>query len=183
MRHAPMFDAKVSRLTKTYLHALAIGVTITLISMGLANSKALAISSSPPIVDHVTIQSQGDGFPSSYTIPIYQVGDIRFLSAGIGLEERKAAYPSFPLKLIFAQAGGALVAGVSVTVQDASGTEILKISGDQVSGPWLFLDLIPGTYRVTAARGDGNSVTKTIQLQKGSTKSIHLHWRSPNKQG
>ena len=182
MGNAPMYSVNVHSLIKKYLHTIALGVSLILMSMGLP-SEVRAVSSEPPIVDHVTIHSQGDGFPSSYTLPIYQVGDIRFLSAGVGLEERKATYPPFPLKLIFAQAGGALVAEVSVSIQDSSGIEILKISQDQVTGPWLFLDLSPGTYRVTAARGDGTSVTKTIHLPKGTTKSIYLHWRSPNTKG
>jgi hypothetical protein len=183
MSHTPMLYVRILALTKKYLYPITIGMIITLMCTGLPKSEAWAVSSDPTVVDHITIQSQGDGFPTSYTLPIYQVGDIRFLSAGVGIDERKASYPPFPLKLIFAQAGGKLVAGVSVTIQDSSGNELLKISKDQVSGPWLFLDLTPGTYQVTAIRGDGTSVTQTIHLSKGATKSTHLHWRSPNKKG
>lgn len=147
------------------------------------HTEALAIPSEPDVIDHVTIQHPGNGFAPSYTLPIYQVGDIRFLSAGVGLEERRANYPSFPLKLIFAQAGGAFVTGVSVTITDLAGKELAKISEDQISGPWLFLDLVPGTYRVTAVRGDGTPIKQTITLQKGESKGIHLHWPAQKTKG
>jgi len=178
-----MVHVEVPRLTKKYLLPIARVMTITLMSMGLTTSNALAISSEPPIVDHVTIHHGGDGFAASYALPIYQVEDIRFLSAGVGIEERKATYPSFPLKLIFAESGGAFLTGVSVTIQDMSGKEILTISPDQISGPWLFLDLGPGTYRVTAIRGDGTPIKQTIHLAKGKTKSIYFHWPTPKAKG
>ena len=146
-------------------------------------NQALAIASNPDVVDHVTIHSQGDGVVASYTLPIYQIGDIRFISAGVGLEERKASYPQYSLKLVFAQAGGAFLSGVSVTIQDKSGNEIVGISGDQVTGPWLFVDLKTGTYQVTAVRSDGTAVKRTVHVQKGRTKGVLLHWPMPKTHG
>lgn len=167
-------------LQKKYFRNFILGMSLVLMSVGPYLNEAFAIPLEPHIVDHVTIQRSGAGLVNTYTLPIYQVGDIRFLSAGVGIEERQASYPSFPLKLIFAQAGGAFIAGVSVTIQDLSGKEVLKISEAQISGPWLFLNLVPGTYRVTAIRRDGTVVNQTVRLQEGKKKVTHLHWPTKN---
>lgn len=170
-------------LTKHNHPTLILAVSLTFLCAGSQVEKVFAIPSEPEVVDHVTIHHAGNGFAASYALPIYQVEDIRFLSAGVGIEERKATYPSFPLKLIFAERGGAFLTGVSVTIQNMSGKEILTISPDQISGPWLFLDLGPGTYRVTAVRGDGTPIKQTIHLAKGKTKGIHFHWPAPKPKG
>ncbi len=183
-----MFNAYDSRRkrpspTKTDVATLILATSVIFASAGSYPHEAFGIPSEPEVVDHVTIQHAGNGYAASYTLPIYQVGDIRFLSAGVGVEERKAAYPPFPLKLIFAQAGGAFLTSVSVTIQDSSGKEVLSIPQDRISGPWLFVDLPPGRYQVTAVRRDGTPVKRTIQVPKGKTKGIYLHWPAPQKQG
>jgi hypothetical protein len=158
-------------------------LSLAFLTVGFSLNPALAGLSEPDVVDHVTIEHHGKEIAPSYSLPIYQIGDIRFLSAGVGLEERKASYPPFPLKLIFAQAGGAFLSGVSVTIHDMSGNEVIRISKDQVSGPWLFVDLESGTYRVTAVRRDGTPVKQTVKVSKGQTKGVHLHWPAPHGQG
>lgn len=167
-------------LTKKYFLTVILVMGLSLMNAGIYLKKAFAVPSEPNVVDQVTIQHPGNGFASSYTLPIYQVEGIRFLSAGVGIEERKATYPPFSLKLIFAQTDGAFIAGVSVTIKDLTGKDILKISEDQVSGPWLFLDLVPGTYLVTAFRRDGTAVNQTVRLQKGGKKVAHFHWPAKN---
>ena len=182
-----MFNAHLTfnghPLTKNRLQPFLLAISFVLMWAGPHLNETFAIPSVPDVVDHVTIQHPGNGFAASYTLPIYQIGNIRFLSAGVGLEERTASYPPFPLKLIFAEAGGAFITRVSVTIQDSSGKEILKIPEARISGPWLFLDLSPGMYQVTAVRKDGTSVTRTIQVPKGKTKGVHLHWPSPKGKG
>lgn len=161
---------RLTRWPRFFVFGVAFWYGVFSINIGLA------ISSPSKVVDHVTIEHQADGKIPLYTLPIYQSGNIRYLSAGVGLEERTATYPPFPLKLVFAQAGGALLANVSVTIQDQAGNEVLKVPKDQVNGPWLFIDLAPGTYRITAVRGDGTEVKKTVKVAKGKTKGIYLHW-------
>lgn len=149
MMNAHIAQVNGLSLTKKYLRNLILGVNLVLWSTGPYLNEALAIPLEPRIVNHVTIQAPAAGLATTYTLPIYQLGDSQFLSAGVGIEERQASYPPFPLKLNFAQAGGAFIARVSLTIQDLLGEEVLKISEDQISGPWLFLNLVPGTYQVT----------------------------------
>ncbi|HZC67841.1 MAG TPA: hypothetical protein VE201_04405, partial [Nitrospirales bacterium] len=67
--------------------------------------------------DSLELQISGDGgTPIKETIPIHRVGSIRYFSAGIGLEERSAQYPSFPLKLVFVAGRKAYLSQVSVTI-------------------------------------------------------------------
>jgi hypothetical protein len=183
MDNAPTANPKGTSMTKKYTQILILSCGVLFFNTGLFLNKAFGTPSEPNIVDHVTIQHPRNGFAFSYTLPIYQIGNIRFLSAGIGLEERHASYPPFPLKLTFAQAGGAFVSGVSVTIKDMTGKDLLKISEDQTSGPWLFLDLAPGNYQVSAARKDGTTIQRSIQLPKGQSKSMHLHWPAPKRKG
>ncbi len=176
MLNTPLTNPNRHSLTKNNHRTLLLFMSLILLGVASYSNKALAIPSKAEVVDHVTIHYPGNGFAASFTLPIYQVGDIRFLSAGVGIEERQATYPPFPLKLIFAQAGGAFLSGVSVTIKDVAGKEILTISKDQTSGPWLFVDLRPGTYQVTAVRENGTAVNKTVRLHEGEKKTTYLHW-------
>ena len=139
---------------------------------------AVPIPDEPQVVDHITIQFPENGKSLSYTLPIFQSGEIRFLSAGVGVDERNANYPSFPLKLIFAQHHGAFLSNVSVAIEDAEGKQIFHVSEDQVTGPWLFLDLLPGTYRIIAIRRDGVTTERTIRARK-DPKVVYFHWPPP----
>ncbi len=141
-----------------------------------AGAKVIAEPAASGIQVVDTIEIHGPGDASSYTIPVYQVGNIRFISAGVGLEERQATYPPFPLKLVFAEESGAYVTGVSVTILDSDGKMVLEVPKDQVTGPWLFIDLPPGTYTVTGARDNQTQVQRGVQVPKTGTRAVHLHW-------
>jgi len=98
--------------------------------------------------------------PIKETIPIHRVGFIRYFSAGVGLEERSAHYPAFPLKLVFVAGPKAYLSQVSVTITDREGKVRLHIPPKQVTGPWLFLDLPPGNYDISA-EGRGRPSSKS----------------------
>ena len=91
--------------------------------------------------------------------------DVRTLSTGVGSEDR-VAQPDYSLLLIFANAKGQLVANVTVEVTDSAGAMVVKtVSG----GPWLFVGLKPGEYRVIATLGSrvtGAAVTVPDQGQE-----------------
>ena len=46
------------------------------------------------------------------TFTLYKVNNVQYFSAGVGVEERNASYPPYPLKLIFVQGGRADKPGV-----------------------------------------------------------------------
>ncbi len=121
--------------------------------------------------------SEDGGTPVKETIPIHRMGSIRYFSAGIGLEERSAHYPAFPLKLVFVAGPKAYLSQVSVTITDREGKVHLQIPPKQVTGPWLFLDLPPGNYDISAEGPGKASIKEHVTLSDKETKTIYLRWK------
>lgn len=138
--------------------------------------EAAAVARLSPTGDAIEIEHDSDGITSRSRIPVHRAGDIRYFSAGVGLEEREATYPAFPLKLIFVAGAKAYLSQVAVTMTDSKGTEVLRVPTDHVTGPWLFIELPAGSYRVTASRRDGTQVTEQVRLSPGGTRVVHLRW-------
>jgi len=141
-------------------------------------------SKTPPMVrvtsanDSLELQiSAGSGTPIRETIPIHRVGSIRYFSAGVGLEERSAKYPPFPLKLVFVAGPKAYLSQVSVMITDREGKVHLQIPPTQVAGPWLFLDLPPGNYDISAEGPGKASIKEHLKLSAKETKTIYLRWK------
>lgn len=142
--------------------------------VGLAESGVVArIGASG---DSLELTHQVDGRTVVDTLPLHHAGTVRYFSAGVGLEERMAEYPLFPLKVVFTAGGKPYLSGVSVTIQPAKGGTALTIPQDQVEGPWLFVDLAPGVYDVTAAHGDRKQSLKGVKVEAGKQTVIHLRW-------
>ncbi len=74
-------------------------------------------------------------------------------TGGITLEEREAA-PAGGTRLEFFVTGGHYLSSIQVVVTDDSGREIVNTT---TTGPWLILDLAPGTYQVQAVRRNGDT--------------------------
>jgi len=74
-------------------------------------------------------------------------------TGGITLEEREAA-PAGGTRLEFFVTGGHYLSSIQVVVTDDSGREIVNMT---TTGPWLILDLAPGTYQVQAVRRNGDT--------------------------
>lgn len=123
------------------------------------------------------VLSEDGGTPITETIPIHRVGTFRYFNAGVGVEERSVEYPSFPLKLVFVAGPQAYVTQVSVTITDREGKVRLQIPPKQVSGPWLFVDLPPGNYDITAERSGGDTIKVYVTLTAKETKTIYLRWK------
>ena len=109
-------------------------------------------------------------------LPLYRAGGVRYFSVGVGLEERQAQYPPFSLKLVFTAGGKPYLAGVDVTIQPAKGAAAITIPREQVEGPWLFVDLPPGTYDISAAYGEHKQALEGIKVVGGKQKIVHLRW-------
>lgn len=109
-------------------------------------------------------------------IPLHRAGDVRYFSAGVGLDERSAKYPPFSLKLVFTAGGKPFLAGVSVTIKPAKGGAAMTVPADQVDGPWLFVDLPPGVYDLTAVHRDREQGVKGIKVEAGKQKELQVRW-------
>jgi hypothetical protein len=109
-------------------------------------------------------------------LPLYQSGNIRYFSAGVGLEERQAEYPPFSLKLIFTAGGKPYLTGVDVTVQLVNGDAAIQIPKEQVEGPWLFVDLPSGTYDIIATYGTQKRSLPAVRVVAGQQRILYLRW-------
>ena len=74
-------------------------------------------------------------------------------TGGITVEEREAA-PAGGTRLEFFVTGGNYLSSIQIVVTDDSDREIVNTT---TAGPWLILDLDPGTYQVQAARRNGDT--------------------------
>lgn len=126
--------------------------------------------------DQIQVRRAAENGPHVLTFPLFHVGELKYFAAGVGLEEREASYPAFPLKLIFVAANKPFVSLVGVTFRNLQGETILDIPPDHVTGPWLFVDLPPGRYEVVARRQNGDTVTKTITVRQQGTARVYFHW-------
>jgi hypothetical protein len=115
-------------------------------------------------------------------LPLYHSGKIHYFSAGIGQVEREAAYPPFPLKLVFTAGGKPFVTGVEVVLRQSKGATVLTVPREQVTGPWLFIDVPDGAYEVAATLGGQIQQVKGIHVRRGHVTTQHVRWaedRSP----
>lgn len=118
-----------------------------------------------------------DGTTVKTIFPIYHVGAVEYFSAGVGVEERTAQYPPYPLKLVFIAGPKAYVTQVAVTIKETKGKVNLLVPGEQVTGPWLFVDLPAGTYEITAIRRDQSEIKQKVEVGAGGSKTVYFRWK------
>ncbi len=141
-------------------------------------TEAATVSRVTPSGDGIELEyTDENGTTLKDTIPIHRAGTIRYFSAGMGLEERKAKYPPFPLKLIFVAGPRAYTSQVAVTIADTKGAVVLQVPREQVTGPWLFVDLPAGTYDITSDRSDHPSIKQRVEIAAGGGKTVYLRWK------
>jgi hypothetical protein len=102
-----------------------------------------------------------------------------YLAGGVGEEERAdmlAQRAQYTLRLGFAERrSGAFRADVSVRIEDAGGR--LQLALDQ-AGPWVYVQLPPGSYRVSASAG-GVSQQRQVRLPGGAARELMFYWEAP----
>jgi len=118
-----------------------------------------------------------DGKSTKEVIPLHKKGSSRYFSTGIGMEERTARYPRFPLKLVFIAGAKAYVTQVGVTIKATKRDMHVRIPSDEVTGPWLFVDLPAGTYDITAVRRDRAEIKQRVAVVQGRTKVAYFRWK------
>jgi hypothetical protein len=105
--------------------------------------------------------------------PVLAQAGMQPLSSGVGLDNRQP-HPEYPLKLVFAVQSGAFLADVNVKILDETGKEVAKMHSP---GPWLFVDLPEGTYKVVGLRKDGKAAAAHFTVSKGQTV-VTLIWKA-----
>lgn len=126
--------------------------------------------------DGLELRFEEGGQSVTEVIPLYREEGGRYFSAGIGIDERQAEYPPFPLKLVFTAGGKPFLTGVAVTIRSAKDGKVLTIPDSRVTGPWLFIDLAPGMYDVTGTYSGQVQGLKAIKVEAGKQKTVHLRW-------
>ena len=108
--------------------------------------------------------------------PVTEDG-ITYISGGNGLEERQAldeVAGDYNLKLVFAEQGsGAYLADVKLVIMNMKGQKILEAVSD---GPWFFVKLAPGRYKI-AAESEGQSQVQQTKVGGGRLTQLHFYWR------
>ncbi|UXY14163.1 hypothetical protein N8I74_12630 [Chitiniphilus purpureus] len=98
-----------------------------------------------------------------------------FVTGGIGDEESsalQAVKPQYNLHLLLTEKSGAYLSGVQVTIADRHGSTVLDT---QAKGPYLWVKLPQGTYRVSATL-DGATLDRTVNIKGQRTSTVHLTW-------
>lgn len=126
--------------------------------------------------DAVELRRQVDGRTMVDRLPLYRSDGLRYFSAGVGLEERSAEYPPFPLKIVFTAGGKPFLSGVAVTIQPSKGGAAWSIPREQVEGPWLFVDVPAGVYNVMAEYGGQTQTLKGIKVEPARQQTLYLRW-------
>ncbi|HKI97489.1 MAG TPA: hypothetical protein VKB51_03335 [bacterium] len=99
--------------------------------------------------------------------------DMKPLSAGIGVEGRQP-HPDYPLKLVFATTKGEYLADVNVSVYDTSGKEVMQAHSP---GPWLYLDVPSGEYKVMATTKGGQKASAHVNVSGEGQTVVNLAWK------
>lgn len=109
----------------------------------------------------------------------YQLG-LMYLHGGVGALERQAmeeVRANSNLQLGFALEGsGAYVADVRVAIHDPRQPD-RRLLETVASGPWLYVKLPPGSYRVTAEM-DRRPQSETVAVDAGGPREpLYFYWR------
>ncbi len=149
----------------------------TLLAAQTVSGEATFIAKIAQSGESVEVEQQNESRTISSSLPLYRSGAVRYFSAGVGLEERSAQYPPLPLKFVFTAGDKPFVSGVGMTIQPAKGGATVTILPEQVEGPWLFVELVPGLYDVSATFGDQTQRLRGIRIELGEWKVVYLRWK------
>lgn len=145
-------------------------------SEAAAEAPLTATATLLPSGDGLEIEYRADGEVWKDVLPVYRSGDSRYFSAGVGLAERQADYPPFPLKIVLTAGGRAFAARADVHIVQTDGDTTLSIPADQVTGPWVFVDLPAGEYTVTGHRGGTMQQLQRVHVEAGVVRTVHLRF-------
>ena len=108
-------------------------------------------------------------------VPIQEYNNIRYYSMGVSVDERRNLPQLYPFKLIFATDGGHMLSGAEVTVT-AGGKTVFRGCAD--NGPWLIIDLPPGTYDIEAVQEGKPRSVKGVVIAAGKKRTVTVRWKT-----
>jgi hypothetical protein len=104
-----------------------------------------------------------------------QVGDVVYVTGGVGDEERaalQAMRKDYNLEVLSSRAKGEFAGEVRVAVLEKDGVKKL----DAPAGPMFYAKLPPGTYTVEATC-EGVTKQQKVTVGQGKTAYAHFNWK------
>ena len=101
---------------------------------------------------------------------------IRYLMGGVGSDERKTIEnlgTDYDVKFVFAEASGDYISDVRVVIDDLHGKRLAHVV---TNGPWLYVKLPPGSYRVKATYAAAPIEIQRLEVSEGKRLVRTLHW-------
>jgi len=120
--------------------------------------------------------------PADPMPPVQQAGGLRYVTGGIGSDSAasmRAVRNSYPVAMTFVyRDGGAhqFTAGVGVVIERPDGTSLLEVVTD---GPYLFVDLPPGQYRMRARSVLGAPQHREFSVAADRRTEFTVVWAAP----
>jgi hypothetical protein len=110
------------------------------------------------------------------------VNGIKFISGGVGKREREAMTKAFTardynLKIVFAAQTGQYLALIPIRITDTGGRVLLETKS---MGPWFFVKLPAGTYKVSAIH-ESQEKTAQVNLHGGGMDTVRFYWKYEEK--
>ena len=101
--------------------------------------------------------------------------NIRVLSGGVGVGERLERNPAYSTKFVFSKRSTrGLLANIHIVISQDKGKK--KILETTSFGPWLFVDLPPGTYDVKGIREDGKIQSAKFSISGSRQRRVEHSW-------
>ena len=101
---------------------------------------------------------------------------IRYLVGGIGSDERETIEnlgTDYNVKFVFAETSGDYISDVRVVIDDLHGKRLAQVV---TNGPWLYVKLPPGSYRVKATYAATPLEIQGLEVSQGKRLVRTLHW-------
>lgn len=97
-----------------------------------------------------------------------------YISGGIGDDDPMIARKSdYNLHLVLAMKGsGEYLADIDISIENSKGEQIVNARS---SGPFFYVNLPAGSYRVTASF-DGKTLSKTTTIHKSGARDLYFYW-------
>jgi hypothetical protein len=118
------------------------------------------------------------GVASDLPMPVpQQQHGVSYVTGGIGLDEVaafQAAAQQYNLRITFSTKTGEYYAGVKLTLRDAHGNVIIETTSD---GPFVFFNVLPGKYEVTA-ENLSQRVTRVVQVREKRGTELYIRWKA-----
>jgi len=108
-------------------------------------------------------------------VPVQKYESVRYYSAGVGIDERLQLPQLFPLRVIIRTDKGNLLCDAEVTIS-TKGTTVFR--GRAQNGPWLAVDLAPGTYDIQAVQDGKAQAAKGVRLTAGKKRTVFMTWKT-----